>query len=182
MNQTLKLLAHPNLRGIPTDRLIYDLQDLRESVLCATDPEIEGELRYFFEQGIAHFEQEITRRRKLTYEGVQYTNREIIQAIKNVINIEDVLAWYTEVFLEKRTWAYRCTLHGNDQHPSGVIYRDEKRCHCFVCEKGGDIFDVVQLFEHLDLPKAIAKLARHIGIDTKPLVKRNGPRLRDVSL
>jgi len=116
-------------------------------------------------------EEEIQRRRDLKYSGVQSTNSEIIQTIKNAINIEDVLAWYTDVFLNKKVWKYRCTLHGQDNHPSGVIYPNEGRFHCFVCQKHGDVFDAVQFFERVDLPRAIAKLAQHLGLDTKPIIK-----------
>lgn len=187
--QTLAILAHHNWRGVPTERLVYTLQDAKDGLVSLTDdfvkiysvrlpPEcseqewLEGQ-RYYIEQSIQGIEQEFERRGRLTYAGVLHTNKEIIQAIKNALKIEDVLEWYTEVFLHKKVWTYRCTLHGKDEHPSGVIYPEEKRCHCFACQKGGDVFDVVQLFERIDLPQAIAKLARHLGLDTKPLIKRD---------
>lgn len=195
--KTLALIAHPNWRGVSTDRLVYMIQDAKWRVeLLTIDPRclppVDAELkipiglseeeeaeqyRFFYEQLLQGIEEEIQRRRKLQYEGIAYTNKEIIQTIKNALSIEDVLGWYTEVFLHKKVWTYRCTLHGVDTHPSGVIYREESRCWCFVCSRGGDIFDMVQLFERLELPATIAKLARHLGLDTKPLVRVKTPKL-----
>ena len=184
-DNTLALLARPNYRGVTTDRLVYMIQDYLDKLENFNpDKDIDVDRpsthtqeswvedhKYFLQETITGLEEEIQRRRNLKYSGVKSTNSEIIQTIKNAINIEDVLAWYTDVFLHKRVWRYRCTLHGKDNHPSGVIYPDEQRCWCFACNHGGDIFDVVQLFERLELPQAIAKLARYIGIDTKPITR-----------
>jgi len=189
--KTIALLARPNCRGITTDRLVYRIQDLRDKLdllhpddllPCpqgCTQEEWIDDHKYFLEESIKGIEAEIERRRNLTYAGVQHTNSEIIQTIKNAIDITDVLSWYTEVFINKKQWTYRCILHGEDKHPSGVIYKDENRFHCFTCGKHGDIFDAVQYFERVDLPEAIKKLARHIGLDTKPLISRN--KYRDIT-
>ena len=186
--ETLTILAKQNWRGIPTERLVYFIQDAKEQFdnlqgdfkigfaripLGCTKEEWLDNQRYYFEQSIQSIEQEFERRGRLTYVGVLHTNKEIIQTIKTTLKIEDVLEWYTEVFLHKKVWTYRCTLHGKDEHPSGVIYPKEGRCHCFTCLKGGDVFDVMQHWERIDLPQAIAKLARHLGLDTKPLIRQD---------
>ncbi len=43
-------------------------------------------------------------------------------------------------------WKYNCPFHGDgvDREPSGVLYPDEMRYHCFGCNKGGDIFQWMQ--------------------------------------
>ena len=182
----LALLARPNWRGTNTSLLVYTIQDARDNLAidpisplelhvppdCTVAEYIEGH-RYYLEQLIKGIEEELERRRRIKYEGVVNTNAEIIQTIKAALKIEDILEWYTEVIIPRgqyrKNWKYRCTLHGEDKDPSGFIYREEQRAWCFVCSKGGDIFDIVQLFERVDLPKAIARLARHLGLDTKPL-------------
>ena len=182
----LSILARPNYRGYGTTQIVLDLQEARDSlkraeggalrILLGIDEAVEKEHIFFWEQKVLSFEEEIERRRKLQYEGVAHTNKEIIQAIKERIPIEDVLERYTDVFYNSgKKWSYRCTLHGPDRHPSGVIYPDEKRCWCFVCEKGGDVFDVVQLFERVTLPQAIVELARSIGLALKPLSPKRLP-------
>jgi DNA primase len=116
---------------------------------------------------------EIKRRQAIVYDPRANTDKEIIAAIKDRIPVVDVLEWYTDVFYASRDQGrFRCTLHGEDKNPSGVIYRTEARWWCFGCNKGGDVFDAVQAFEKTDLPHAIAKLARYIGLDTKPLIRK----------
>ena len=172
-----RLLAHQNYRGVTTSQLVYGIQDNRWDL---EHRELSEESRFLTEELVKNQEAEIARRRKLTYKGIQFTNKEIIRAIKDAIDITDVLEWYTDVFTHKRQWTYRCTLHGADTHPSGVIYKDDQRFHCFVCNKHGDIFDAVMYFERVDLPTAIKKLARHVGLDTKPLVR--GKQYQDIKV
>jgi len=89
---------------------------------------------------------EIKRRRAIAYDPRVNTDREIIQAIKDRIAIADVLEWYTDVFYASRDQGkFRCTLHGEDKNPSGVIYRTEARWWCFGCNKGGDVFDALSI-------------------------------------
>lgn len=60
----------------------------------------------------------------------------------------DFFAWITghDVFPDGSNpdrWKYRCTRHGEDKNPSGRLYADEGRWHCFGCNNGGDIFKLV---------------------------------------
>ena len=176
--QIIQLQGESNMRGITTSQLIYDFQHATD---MAKDPGYHVPLDFEDNEWWTEWAvftgnatrngilKEIDRRRRLTYDLKINPNVEVIQAIKDAVRIEDVLEWYTEVFLDKHKWSYRCTLHGADEHPSGVIYPEEKRCWCFACNTGGDVFDVVQSFERVDLKQAISKLARHVGLDTKPM-------------
>ena len=170
-----KLLARSNYKGITTDQLVYSIKDARDEL----DHKLDEVHKFILEESVKAMMEEIERRRKLTYN--QAPDKEIIQTIKNSVDIADVLAWYTDVFTHKKQWTYRCTLHGADKHPSGVIYKDDQKFHCFVCQKHGDVFDAVMEFEGVDLPTAIRKLARHVGIDFKPLIpgKQNTPVTRE---
>lgn len=169
-------LARENFRGVGTDQLVYALQDYRdqaESPQCfgaQTEEELEG-FMFFTQQRIKHIVAEIERRREMVGRGVQSTNREIIQAIKNAIDISTVLSWYTDVFTYKKQWTFRCTLHGQDKNPSGVIYKDQGLFHCFACNRHGDVFAVVMEFERVDFITALKSLARYVGVDLKPLVR-----------
>ncbi len=173
---SLKYMAQANLRGKPTEWLVFHFQHLQDELqkvkdyehLTPDDPYV-----YYGLCGLDALVNEVQRRRRLSYAGITNTNRETIEAIKSSLKIEDILEWYTEVFLHQRNWTYRCTLHGPDNHPSGSI--KDNRAHCFVCDQGGDVFDVVQLFERVSLPQAIAKLARHIGVNLKPLKDSPSP-------
>lgn len=184
IQKTLKLLSK-NLHGLSISFLVCEIQDtrLKLELLDITPNEVIGfqqpseftqkewieDHRYFWNSIIDSDTKEIERRRHINETYVKNPDLEIIQTIKERIKIEDVLEWYTEVLVSKRQWKYRCTLHGPDKHPSGIIYQQDNKCWCFVCNQGGDVFDTVQLFERINLPQAIAKLATHIGIDTKSL-------------
>ena len=179
MKETLKLMAQKNWRGMPTEKLVYNFQELQDSLQVVKDnPGLTDDNPYVYYAmcSLDALIAEVERRRNLKYQGIQNTNAETIQTIKSAIQIEDVLEWYTDVFLDKRQWTYRCTLHGPDHHPSGVIYKKDNRAWCHVCNQGGDIFDIVQLFERVELPQAMAKLARHIGIDLRPITKEGKVR------
>ena len=190
----ITFLMPKSFRGTTTSRLVYEIQDAQatiERLGYDTTPSwtsTKGMYRdeectdpFFWQEYIKCLQAEIERRRKKQYDlkSIIHTNNEIIQAIKEAVPIQDVLEWYTQVFLHQRKWTFRCTLHGQDRTPSGVIYPDEKRWHCFGCNRGGDVFDVVQAFERVELGKAIAKLARHAGLNTKPLIPKRG-RLQDI--
>jgi len=193
--ETLRLLADKSWRGTPNSSLVYFILDTKAKLdLLEIDPDeaigfkcpsdcskqewIESH-RHFWECQLDSATKEIERRRTLNEKTIKAPDREIIQAIKNSLHIEDVIESYTEVIVPRGgyrgNWRFRCTLHGQDNDPSGVIYRDEGRWWCFGCNKGGDIYDAVQMFERVDLPTAIKKLATQLGIELRPLVQRPKP-------
>ena len=181
MNEVVKHLAQTNLRGITSSDIVCEIQYLREQI------EIEPleETKFYLLCRFNWLLNELERRSRLNNTGVRVTNKEIIQTIKERIQIDTVLSWYTDVFYHQNKWTFRCTLHGDDKHPSGVIYKDDGRFHCFVCNAHGDIFDAVQMFERLELIEAIKKLANFIGLEIKPFEKQptdSDERLRQVEL
>lgn len=93
---------------------------------------------------------------------------EIIEAIKQSIDLSEVISWYTDVIPKGKTITFRCPLH-SDTHPSGIIYLDERRWHCFQCSEHGDAIDAVQKFGKLDIGPALLKLSQYCGIEIRPL-------------
>lgn len=190
----LKTLADDrNWRGITTSDLVYAILDLREDLDMLEDlPDIAIGYRmpadYTEKEWIeAHRDswncqltsviKELERRRHINEKAIQNPDTEIIQAIKSDMTVTDVLEWYTEVFYSnKAQFKFRCTLHGEDKNPSGVIYIDENRWWCFGCNRGGDAIDAVMAFEKCDFPNAIKKLATHLGIELRPLIEK--PKLK----
>ena len=178
MTDTQQVLKHMagqcSRRAMPVSDLVAELQCCRDIIdITKDDPEAysEGEL-YFLSQCVGALVAEIKRRRNIVYRGTINPDKELPMAIKERIRVADVIEWYTEVYYSnKQQMKFRCPLH-SDQHPSGVIYVDEGRWHCFQCGAHGDIFDAVEQFERVDFPQAIAKLARHVGLDLKPIITR----------
>ena len=175
-----------NFRGVTISQLVGLVQKAEEFTWVRDSlprDEWEESSRYYH-----HLLQcvliEIARREKLSYSGIQRVNQNIIKAIKESMGedgLVEVLSWYTQVSTHKRLWTFRCTLHGEDKNPSGVIYRDELRWNCFGCGANGDIFDAVVAFEQISLKDAIKKLARHTGFSLdvpKPLPLKGGISLK----
>jgi len=59
---------------------------------------------------------------------------------------EEVTGFETVSYGNRDRVKYRCTLHGDDKNPSGVLYLNEGRYHCFGCGVGGDIFKLLLVF------------------------------------
>lgn len=186
--EVLKLLATKNLRGISTSSLVCELQGIGDKLVnldicpdevisfsrpqgCSKEEWLDDH-HYFLLCSVGAIKQELLRRRQAQYLGYGWPDKEIIQTIKEKLGsngLTDVIGWYTDVFYYQGKWTFRCMLHGEDKHPSGVIYPNELKWHCYGCNRGGDVFDIVCLFERVELPQAIKKLARYLGIDLKPL-------------
>lgn len=170
------LVDHCNLRGITNSTLVYEILKLRHKLgaparqgLAGGPEDQESEDKDLWNYELANAIKELERRRNINQSVILAPDREIIQAIKDALPVQDVLEQYTQVFYNKTKWMFRCTLHGADRNPSGVIYPDEKRWWCYGCSQGGDIFDAVQAWEHCNLPFAIRKLATWAGIEIRPL-------------
>ena len=147
-----------NYRGYTPSELVCEIQWAKDII----DP-------YQAKCIVDSIVKEVKRRRAIK-DHYGDTDPEIIQTIKERIPVEDVIEWYTQVTYFQKRWKFQCTIHGQDKDPSGVIYPEERRWWCFGCFKGGDVFDAVQAFERIDLYHAINKLAKHIGLDTKPII------------
>ena len=151
-----------NLRGFTTTEIVADIQRRADEMAIEED----FNTRYDHERWIRKLSTELERREKLPYDGTRYCNKSIIQAIKEKIRIEDVINWYAPVDTYKKQWWFCCPVHG-DKHPSAKIYQGQGKWYCFGCNKGGDIFDAVMFFERVDMPTALRKLAKHVGLNLK---------------
>ncbi len=160
-------LEIPHIRRKSISELVYWLQDIE--IDNNYHPGADGLNKLIYEARTAHEILKEIRRRKDMPAALANTNSNIIAAIKERADIVEVLEQFTEVFTHQRQWTYRCTLHGKDEHPSGVIYKDENRAHCFSCQKGGDAIDIVCHFGRTDTPGAISWLCRFYGLDHRVL-------------
>ena len=162
-------LAKPKLRGTPSSHLVYEIQDASQAI----ETEENENMRFQHRVYMNHCLNELERRCRMKLTGVQATNQNLIQSIKDALPVEDVIEWYTQVFFRQNKWFFRCTVHGEDRNPSGVIYPEDKKWWCFGCNKGGDVFDAVMHFERVEMPEAMRKLANYLGLDaTLPKTER----------
>lgn len=63
-----------------------------------------------------------------------------------------------------RSGMMSCPFHGEDKHPSMKVYEGTRGWYCFVCNRGGDIFDFVMQHDNLEFPKAVSRIAEMFGI------------------
>ena len=190
--EILKYLAEKNYRGWRTPDLVCELQCYQDKLAdieaCpdllfplpsgCTKQEYFSDTVYFLLSRIWCIENEIDRRDKIQPLAIRFTNENILEAVKDKLGgqgLVDVISRYTKVYHHQKIWSYECPLHGDgqDKHASGVIYPEEKRYWCFVCNRGGDVFDVVCNFERVKLPEAITRLAKEVGIEPRPIEYRN---------
>jgi len=137
--------------------IIQKLHDLRN--------ETGGETAIRYDVFLHSALQELNKRFRKTYPKFIHPNQGIADTIKAKVPIEDVLEWFTTVEVFQGKWKFRCKLHGEDQDPSGHIYRNENRWWCFGCNRGGDVIDAVQIYGQMEAGEAFKKLATYIGID-----------------
>lgn len=119
---------------------------------------------FYLRESIRYINEELDRRQRVNLDTTGNIHPFIIQTIKERLPIQDVVGWYHKVIYYGSKWTYLCSTHG-DTHPSGTIDIDKGKWYCFGCSRGGDILDMVQICEGIELHEAIAKLARHLGLD-----------------
>jgi len=81
-----------------------------------------------------------------------------IEALKNSIDIVDVVGSYVELKKAGANYKANCPFHG-EKTPSFVVSPSKQIYHCFGCGVGGDAIKFVMELEKLSYPEAIEKLA-----------------------
>jgi DNA primase len=81
-----------------------------------------------------------------------------IDALKNTIDIVDVIGNYVELKKAGSSFKGNCPFHG-EKTPSFVVSPTKQFYHCFGCGVGGDAIKFVMEIEKLTYPEAIEKLA-----------------------
>jgi DNA primase len=81
-----------------------------------------------------------------------------IDALKNTIDIVDVIGNYVELKKAGASFKANCPFHG-EKTPSFVVSPTKQFYHCFGCGVGGDAIKFVMEIEKLTYPEAIEKLA-----------------------
>ena len=151
-------LVTKEIRRLSISELMHRLQDLE-----LDDYYSSGEIGLLYLERVNQAITDELQRRKTLPRGYKPTT-EIIPAIKARADIVEVLERFTDTFAYQGKYIYRCTLHGADRTPSGVIYKETNTCWCFACQKGGDCIDVVKLFGGMDTSAAIRYLCQFYGI------------------
>jgi DNA primase len=98
-------------------------------------------------------------------------NYNIVDNLKSVIPIEDVLRQYLSVEELKRRGnklVGRCPFHG-EKTPSFHVWVDQNRFHCFGCGVSGDQLDLIARATGTSLAHTVKMLANQYGMLNQPL-------------
>lgn len=80
-----------------------------------------------------------------------------IETLKSNLRIEKVAAHYATLHKSGSNYKMLCPFH-DDNHPSLVIHTGRQFFKCHACGEGGDVFKLVQQFEHCSFKEALDKL------------------------
>ena len=94
----------------------------------------------------------------------------VTDIIKEKLDLVDVAGRYTHLERAGSNGRVKglCPLH-TEKSPSFFVFNDTQRWHCFGCNKGGDIFDLVGELDGLDFRETLTELAEQAGVELRPL-------------
>ncbi len=130
-------------------------------------------------------EEELSRRERLVkYGGPPVRGlpniKERIDKVKSSIDIlavADLIGIQTEWRHAGNSIQYACPAHGDgtDRNPSGVLNLGKNRWHCFGCNSGGDMFDLLIAWGKTgNLIESLEWLESHCGIVIEKPEHRRG--------
>jgi len=90
-------------------------------------------------------------------------NQEQIDAIKSYVDVAPfMLACGVDLQRVGRGYKGHCPFHEDSKSPSLSVTPGKNLWKCFGCGKGGDIIEFVRLFDRVDFPAAVTKLATYL--------------------
>lgn len=89
----------------------------------------------------------------------------LVEEIRDSASISQVIGHFIPIIKKGRNYVAVCPFH-DDHNPSLSISEEKKIYKCFVCGKGGNVFNFVMDYTKCSFPEAVAKVATIIG---KPL-------------
>ncbi|NLV91924.1 MAG: DNA primase [Firmicutes bacterium] len=103
----------------------------------------------------------------------------VIEAVREKIDIVDVIGDYVELTQAGRNYKGLCPFH-TENTPSFNVNPEGQFYHCFGCQAGGDVFQFVMAMEGLDFPEAVRRLGQRVGIEVglRPLTPEERERAR----
>jgi DNA primase len=106
---------------------------------------------------------------------------DVVDDIKSRLGIEEVVSQYVQLKKFGRNLKGLCPFHG-EKTPSFVVSPEKQICHCFGCNKGGDIFAFIQEIEGVTFVESMQILADRCGIkiDEDKIEKKAAKSEKDI--
>ena len=89
--------------------------------------------------------------------------QECVARIKDSADIVELLSKYLQLRRAGNSWKACCPFH-SEKTPSFHVNPARQSFHCFGCGVGGDALKFIMMFENLDYPTALRRLADMNGI------------------
>lgn len=88
---------------------------------------------------------------------------EIVQQVRSASDVVDVIQSYVPLKRAGASWKALSPFQ-KEKTPSFHVSPARQTWHCFSSNRGGDVFKFVMLYENVDFPTAVRKLADRAGI------------------
>lgn len=99
---------------------------------------------------------------------------QILEQVRAASDIVDVIGAALPLKRAGTNFVCLCPFH-KEKSPSFNVHAGKQIFHCFGCQKGGDVFKFVELYENITFPEAVARLAERARI---PLETDRDPAAR----
>ncbi|MDQ3199125.1 MAG: DNA primase [Verrucomicrobiota bacterium] len=99
----------------------------------------------------------------------------VIEQVAAANDIVEVIGSYFPLKRAGSTWKALCPFH-QEKSPSFTVNPQRQIFKCFGCGEGGGVFKFVGLYEHINFPEAVKKLAARAGI---PVIEEKGGNSED---
>ncbi len=96
-----------------------------------------------------------------------YYGQEAVERVRDATDIVDLIGEYLSLKQKGKHYVALCPFH-NEKTPSFTVNREKQIYYCFGCQNGGDVFNFLMEYEHLDFSEALEYLAEKAGIELIP--------------
>ncbi len=94
---------------------------------------------------------------------MQAISEDKINEIRNSADIVSIISDYIPLKMQGRNYFGICPFH-DDHNPSMSVSKERQLYKCFVCNKGGNVFNFVKDFENISYIEAVKRVADKVGI------------------
>ena len=110
----------------------------------------------------------------MTLVGRGLISEEIINQIKDRVDIVDIVAQHVSMTKADQNLKGRCPFH-QDKTPSFTVSPSKQIFHCFGCGAGGNVFTFLTRITGANFPEVVRDLGRKAGIDVQETAGQSGP-------
>lgn len=88
----------------------------------------------------------------------------IVEEVRKKTDIVDLISEYIPLIKKGKNYFGVCPFH-DDSNPSMSVSREKQIYKCFSCGAGGNIYNFLMDYEHIDFKEALSKLSSKLGIN-----------------